>query len=125
MIIIVPVEIDKRELIEKIFLSTALVKYCNAKVYLIKSHFFFKKIKKSSDVIFFDKGIAITKKNLYKNKLRNNYLISFDVESPIINWDRMTFNARIPLVNFKKTSIFFVQNLFDKKKIENIFKKKK
>ncbi len=123
MIIIVPVEIDKRELIEKIFLSTALAKFCKAKIYLIKSHFFFKKIKRISDVILFDKGIALTKKNLYKKNLKNSHLISFDVESPIINWDNMTFKARIPNVNFKKTSIFFVQNIFEKKKVDYFFKK--
>ena len=46
MIIVIPVEINKRELIEKIFLSTAIIKKLKAKVYLIKKHFFFQKDQK-------------------------------------------------------------------------------
>ena len=45
MIIVIPVEINKRELLEKLFLSTALVKKLKVKIYLIKKHFFLKKLK--------------------------------------------------------------------------------
>ena len=121
MIIVIPVEINKRELIEKIFLSTAIIKKLKAKVYLIKKHFFFKKIKNCSDLIFFDKGISITKQKLY-NKLGNkNHIVAFDVESPILNWDDMTFKARLPKQILKKTKIYFTQNKKDRNKVIKYF----
>ena len=121
MIIVIPVEINKRELIEKIFLSTAIIKKLKAKVYLIKKHFFFKKIKNCSDLIFFDKGISITKQKLY-NKLGNkNHIVAFDVESPMLNWDDMTFKARLPKQTLKKTKIYFTQNKKDRNKVTKYF----
>ena len=122
MIIIIPVEINKRELIEKIFLSTAIIKKLNAKIYLIKKHFFFKKIKDCRNLIFFDKGISFTKKKIYDKLGKKNHLITFDVESPIINWDRLTFDARLPSKILKNTKIYFTQNDFDKSLIVNKFK---
>lgn len=120
MIIVIPVEINKRELLEKLFLSTALVKKLKVKIYLIKKHFFFKKIKKCKNLIFFDKGLSITKKNLYE-KLKNNHIIAFDVESPIMNWDNLTIKGRLPKDILKFTKIYFTQNEPDKKKVVKYF----
>ena len=121
MIIVIPVEINKRELVEKIFLSTAMIKKLRIKIYLIKKHFFFKKIKNCSDLIFFDKGISVTKQKLY-NKLGNkNHLVAFDVESPMLNWDDMTFKARLPKQTLEKTKIYFTQNKIDKSQVIKYF----
>ena len=50
-----------------------------------------------------------------------NHIVAFDVESPILNWDDMTFKARLPKQILKKTKIYFTQNKKDRNKVTKYF----
>ena len=78
-----PLEVKRRELISKLYLSYLLLKTKKIDIVIGDKKFFFIDYEKSKNLIFFYKGGGKHLLNLFKGVSKNNYIFNLDEEGPI------------------------------------------
>jgi surface carbohydrate biosynthesis protein len=92
-IIIIPIEVKKREFLPKLFLIYNIIKKTNFKVIFGSQRDIFQKIVNIKNTIWFDKSTFLYK--LKQNELlKNNIKFLLDEEGPISGWEKWEFEIR-------------------------------
>ena len=123
MIFVIPIEVKKRELLSRLYLSYNILKKKKNKVILSKSRMILYESKKMKNVVYLDKSISTHKNNITEKILKNNFVSVIDEEGPINNWPELFREIRLPRNIFLKKNFlnYFIRNNIEK----NILKKKK
>ena len=86
LIIVIPIEVKRRELLNRLFLTYELLANKNIKIILSKSRMFLHETKKIKNVIYLEKSLSTHKSSLTKKILKDNFISVIDEEGPINNW---------------------------------------
>ena len=96
LIIVIPIEVKRRELLNRLFLTYELLANKNIKIILSKSRMFLHETKKIKNVIYLEKSLSTHKSSLTKKILKDNFISVIDEEGPINNWPDLFKNIRLP-----------------------------
>ena len=131
MIFIIPIEVKKRELLSRLYLTYNILKKKNNKVILSKSRMVLYETEKMKNVVYLDKSISTHKNKITEKILKKNFVSVIDEEGPLNNWPELFKEIRLPKNIFQKKNFlnYFVRNNIEKKilnikKIKNLHKVK-
>jgi surface carbohydrate biosynthesis protein len=123
MIIVIPIEIKVRELLNKIFLSYQILKKIkSSKIILCGSRFLFQRIGAYKNCIFFEKNIFYKR---FFHSSKNNKILMIDEEGPVSLFEEYTSFFRYHKKNFDNFDKFYLWGQNDIKKLDPIYKRNK